>query len=354
MYDKVVELFPKGVQTIQFFGGEPLIAFSDIKEFVLYVESKSKETGHLPIFSMISNGVLLTKEVIDFINEHHIFLTISVDANKEIHDMYRRDHNNCGSYDRILHNMEYIKQIEDKNFICTCESTIGIGYLMNYKKGDFDSYYESFREMGFDSVATFVVDDNTKITENFQKQIELFYKDMVDYVFKQLLVYTEPKKVPPFVIDLINNIVTKRRKRECRVGKTTLFYTAGGDLYPCSMFYMMKRDKLGNLYKNYDNVKMNMHNLKKVCRSDIDSCRSCFCKNLCQEWCEGSSLLNTGKRDDVIQTRCIVQRSMTEQVLYNLIKVKQDPKQYKSFQKNLIETSHYYSMTYLSSTAAVR
>ena len=144
MYDKVVELFPKGVQTIQFFGGEPLIAFSDIKEFVLYVESKSKETGHLPIFSMISNGVLLTKEVIDFINEHHIFLTISVDANKEIHDMYRRDHNNCGSYDRILHNMEYIKQIEDKNFICTCESTIGIGYLMNYKKGDFDSYYESF------------------------------------------------------------------------------------------------------------------------------------------------------------------------------------------------------------------
>ena len=117
---------------------------------------------------------------------------------------------------------------------------------------------------------------------------------------------------------------------------------------------MMKRDKLGNLYKNYDNVKMNMHNLKKVCRSDIDSCRSCFCKNLCQEWCEGSSLLNTGKRDDVIQTRCIVQRSMTEQVLYNLIKVKQDPKQYKSFQKNLIETSHYYSMTYLSSTAAVR
>ena len=45
---------------------------------------------------------------------------------------------------------------------------------------------------------------------------------------------------------------------------------------------------------------------------------------------------------------------MTEQVLYNLIKVKQDPKQYKSFQKNLIETSHYYSMTYLNSTAAVR
>lgn len=59
-----------------FFGGEPLIYFNTIKEFVAF----RSEQGFKGSMGLITNGRLLTLEVAEFCNRHNISVTISHDS----------------------------------------------------------------------------------------------------------------------------------------------------------------------------------------------------------------------------------------------------------------------------------
>ena len=72
--------------SLTFFGGEPLLAFRLMKNVV------SRAEAHYPgrfLFSMITNGTLLTDEAIDFIREYRVGLVFSIDGNRESNDRLR-------------------------------------------------------------------------------------------------------------------------------------------------------------------------------------------------------------------------------------------------------------------------
>ncbi len=59
---------------VDFFGGEPLMNFSVVKEVVEYARAREEETGKNFRFTMTTNGVLLNDEIIEFLNANmHIF-----------------------------------------------------------------------------------------------------------------------------------------------------------------------------------------------------------------------------------------------------------------------------------------
>ena len=64
-----------------FWGGEPLLYWKFIKNFILRAE---KETGRVSgdgfVFSLTTNGTLLTKEKVDFLNEHNVKVGFSYEA----------------------------------------------------------------------------------------------------------------------------------------------------------------------------------------------------------------------------------------------------------------------------------
>lgn len=129
LIQKVFSIYPEGTSGICFFGGEPLLAFSEIKKFIPYVVELYKEKGlPLPVFSINTNGTLLSKEVVEFINQYHIFVTISIDGDKENHDRMRIFKDGTGTYDTIKQNLE---AIEDKQFVLFCEATITEEYMIN-------------------------------------------------------------------------------------------------------------------------------------------------------------------------------------------------------------------------------
>lgn len=92
---------------ISFYGGEPLLNFSLIKDLVSFV--KSYELKHNKInFSISTNGVLINKHL-DYIVENGINLAISLDGDKNANS-FRVFHNNKESYSRIIKNLELIKK----------------------------------------------------------------------------------------------------------------------------------------------------------------------------------------------------------------------------------------------------
>ncbi len=94
---------------IGFYGGEPLLRFSLIKQIVAY--AREKFDGKELAFTITTNGTLLNEEIISYFEKEDVQLMISLDGPKEIHDKNRVFPNGQGSFDTVMENLERLKAI---------------------------------------------------------------------------------------------------------------------------------------------------------------------------------------------------------------------------------------------------
>jgi uncharacterized protein len=85
-----------------FFGGEPLLNIRLISSAVDYARKKAAETGKQIDFALTTNGTLLNGEVIQFLTDRKIGVTVSIDGFEEVHDRNRRFPDGRPSYGKIL------------------------------------------------------------------------------------------------------------------------------------------------------------------------------------------------------------------------------------------------------------
>lgn len=93
---------------ISFYGGEPLMNFSRIKEIVEYAESLHFVNRKLS-FSMTTNATQLSKYA-DFLYKHNFKLLISLDGNKN-HNSYRKDIANKDSFESVMQNLKIVREL---------------------------------------------------------------------------------------------------------------------------------------------------------------------------------------------------------------------------------------------------
>src|SRR5512140_3579859 len=75
---------------LDFFGGEPLLAFGLIRRSVEYAKSHIGPDGPETNVTIASNGTILSEEILEFLVEHKVYLQFSIDGEKEVHDRERR------------------------------------------------------------------------------------------------------------------------------------------------------------------------------------------------------------------------------------------------------------------------
>jgi uncharacterized protein len=63
-----------------FYGGEPLLSFSLIRRTVSLLSEKNRELKKRVNYSITTNGSLITKEIIQFFNEHKFLVLLSFDS----------------------------------------------------------------------------------------------------------------------------------------------------------------------------------------------------------------------------------------------------------------------------------
>ena len=68
--------------SIEFQGGEPLINFEVIKYIVEYADQMAIEKNKTVEYNLVSNLTLLTDEIIDYIRQHNIGVSTSIDGDK--------------------------------------------------------------------------------------------------------------------------------------------------------------------------------------------------------------------------------------------------------------------------------
>jgi len=86
---------------VTFFGGETLLNFPVMRSTVEFAKKKAAEVGKEIEFSLTTNATLLNEEIIHFLSDHRIGVTVSIDGDKELNDKMRVFHDGRGSYEII-------------------------------------------------------------------------------------------------------------------------------------------------------------------------------------------------------------------------------------------------------------
>jgi uncharacterized protein len=92
---------------ISFYGGEPLLNMTFIKQIVAWINSKHLSHCHF-VFTMTTNGMLL-KKYIDYLEEQKFQILVSLDGDR-YNNSYRTDKRGENSFDTIVNNLIYVKE----------------------------------------------------------------------------------------------------------------------------------------------------------------------------------------------------------------------------------------------------
>ena len=128
--------------TFEFQGGEPLLNFDVMRQIILYSESNK---GNKEIrYTIASNLLLLTDEVLTFFKEKNISISVSLDGNALVHDFNRRRLDGTGTYKATINGIK-----------CAREAGVEIGAIQTTTKYSLRRGHEmidTYIELGFPTI----------------------------------------------------------------------------------------------------------------------------------------------------------------------------------------------------------
>ncbi len=259
-----------------FIGGEPFLEIELIDKICDYIKIKMfllrPSWFDSYRFSFSSNGLLYsTDKVQKYIkkNKSHLSIGISVDGNKEKHDLQRVFQNGEGSYDKVMKNVELWKsQLQGS----TTKATFSSDDLPLLK----DSII-SLWENGIEDVSANVVFENVW-KEDDDKILESQLDELGDYILKNKL---WNKYSVRFFDPFIGNPLKEDDKKHnfCGSGKM-LAIDCEGNFYPCIRFLdfsLSKRKgrKIGNIETGINEDKLRAFKILTLEDQSKKECLSC-------------------------------------------------------------------------------
>ena len=95
--------------SVVFHGGEPLLAGSDLIAFAAAELRISVPPGVRVQLSLQTNGVLLTRDFLNVLLEHDVSVGVSLDGDREAHDLHRRSRNGRGSHRETVRGLSLLR-----------------------------------------------------------------------------------------------------------------------------------------------------------------------------------------------------------------------------------------------------
>ncbi len=293
---------------VDFFGGEPLLNFQVCRDLVAYARSIEKEKGKNFRFTLTTNGIGITDEVIEWANRECYNVVLSLDGRKETNDRFRKDIGGTGSYDRIVPKFkEFVKRRG------------GRGY---YMRGTFTHFNPDFTkdlfhmadELGFDQLSMEPVvaapSDPVALTpediEVVKEQYEILAKDMIrrEKEGKPITFYH-------YMLDLAGGPCIYKRISGCGSGTEYMAVTPWGDLYPCHQFVGDERWKLGDVWNGVTNTAL--RDEFKLCNVYAKpECQECWAKLYCSGGCAANAMHASGDIHGVYKEGCEVFKKRIE------------------------------------------
>lgn len=268
-----------------FHGGEPLLCFSLIKDIIEVIEKK-----FINIFiSIQTNGILISKEIIDYCTRKSIRIGVSLDGISFHDNIGRFGKEGKFLYNRVLNNIELL-----------IKSNIDFGILTVINKMNYDSIYDFVKFFHAMGVKKFVLNPMLKLDgadneintdvllENYLNLIN--YIDGVNNNICHPDDYISERGITTIIHSLFLNKSQQCYSLPCGAAMNLLACDSNGDIYPCDVFFNNNDFIISNC-QTYDyNKRTDIVNLfSSMSLNNIQDCSSCIFKKFCTFCCPADS-----------------------------------------------------------------
>ena len=297
---------------VDFFGGEPLMAWDTVTQTVDYARSLEEKYNKKFRFTITTNGLLLDEDKRKYINENMDNCVLSLDGRREVNDEFRKTVAGTGSYDTIVPKFKALVDERDPN-------------LDYYARGTFTSHNFDFAEdvlsiadAGFDrlSVEPVTADPGCgyDLTEDDLPKIEAEYDRLTDIMLERKK-EGKPFTFFHFMVDLDQGPCVVKRLRGCGAGYEYVAVTPDGDIYPCHQFVGKDEFKQGSVLDQ----SFNMDIAQKFAGMNIYSrpkCQKCWAKFYCSGGCSAANYNMNHDMNDSYDLGCEMERKRLECAIY--------------------------------------
>lgn len=266
---------------IMFWGGEPLLYFDSIKEIV-------EKYGEKFDYGTITNGSLLTEEIVEFFDKHNISLTVS-------HD---------GEATEYTRGIDVLKNDKIRSLINSCKNFTGFSSVYSSANDNYRKLFQYFEKEGFansnngvdliyntgDTKALFELTD---INEEHYKQTlrELFY-GYEQQEFYDDSAYIKEWQIVKSLLAAMRGTITRESNSpyrhynySCSSCRDMLNIDYNGDVYICHN----STYKIGTVEDSYEKIHQGL--IKYLETRFTPKCKECSIFGICQ----GACLLLTEK-----------------------------------------------------------
>ena len=302
---------PRRNLDIDFFGGEPLMNWSVVKELVAYCEEQGPAHGKDIRLTITTNALLLNDEKIAYINEHFKNVVLSCDGTAENHDHMRRDAGGNKTYERIAANIKkfvelrgdreyYIRGtftrhnldfVDDVLALASLGKNVSIEPVVAPPEAEY-----SIRE-----------EDLAQVLDSYEKLAQVLSSDEI----------TSDINFFHFNLQTDNGPCIYKRLKGCGAGSEYCAVTPEGDIYPCHQLVGETVHRIGRLTDSgFENDPERQSAFSEYLMPSREPCNSCWARYHCGGGCAANHWHSQGDLDAVDPIYCQMLQKRLECALW--------------------------------------
>jgi len=333
----------KTVHKLIFFGGEPLLNIQGINYICEKLSTKVKN------FYIVTNGTILTDEVIQTLKKYNIFITISYDGVDNINNLYRGK--GTAQKTKLFIDACLKAEISPQNL-----AILTVFTPEHLKQKITKTYLKEEINRLFPGI-TFICQEVNNTSNNlaeefhFSQAMKQTLNDEYEANLSKALIFLDDNDNvdgltywPDEMFNIIRTFLFKERKINfCPdMGKQMMAYDFDGTRYVCQMFW--GNDQAKHLHEDNFNAHITNLNLKE----NYSQCSDCWVHDFCISCVKGMGIDSKTNLCSIDDRKCKHLKNTVDKILSRLAVLYHDQEKTKRFEKKFIKNFDYQNATYFA------
>lgn len=291
---------------VDFFGGEPLMNMDVVRKTVEYGREAEKTHNKTIHFTITTNAMLLTDEIMTYINENMDNVVLSLDGRKEVQDAKRPDVGGHGSYDRVVKNIKEFVEIRG-------DKTHYVRGTYTADNCDFGKDAMHLFDLGFNVISIEPVVGSDQPFHLKQENVPVLKEEYERLATKYLALKKEGKPIHfyHFDINIYGGPCLQRRLTACGAGNEYFAVAPNGDIYPCHQFVGIEEFKAGNVEGGITHREV-CDEMSQITVYSKAACHDCWAKYFCSGGCHANAWFSNGDLKKPNDIACELQKKRIE------------------------------------------